>query len=341
MIADDVLLNRALLGQIFQEEYEIIEAENGQEAIEQIELYCEEIALLLLDIKMPVLDGFAVMEYMKQKDYLSRIPVVLITGDEDGDAMEKGYSLNATDVIIKPFRASVVKQRVGNVMDLYRHKNHLEELVQEQTRELSEQYERLKEHHSHLLDVLHDVVEYRNMESTQHLDYVQGYTRILANHYAVLYPRSRLTPKKIDYIVNAAKWHDIGKIALPDSVLSRKGHLSKWELKIVQEHTVKGGDLIRVMTELEDPEFQRICYNVCMYHHEKFDRSGYPGELRKDRVPLEAQLVGLADMYEVLEHSYGYEEPYQVLMEGSCGALFPKMKECLVDAKSELEAFRI
>ena len=219
LIADDVLLNRKLLVQMFQQDFEMIEACNGAEAIDIISLYSQELAIVLLDIKMPEKDGFAVMEFMKQQGYMSQIPVVLITNDDEGDAMERGYFLSAADIIIKPFRSNIVIQRVHNVLELYRHKNHLEELVEEQTKALTAQYERLKEHHVHLVGVLQDVVEYRNVESLNHLDYVQGYTRIIANHFAKLYPRSKMTEKKIDYIVRAAKWHDIGKIALPDYVL--------------------------------------------------------------------------------------------------------------------------
>lgn len=341
LIADDVLLNRVLLSQMFQEEYGIIEAENGEETIMKLEEYLNEVEIVLLDIKMPVLDGFGVMEYMKEKGYMFQIPVILITGDEDGDAMERGYLLNASDVIFKPFQAHIVIQRVHNVLELYHHKNHMEELVKEQTKELTAQYEKLKEHHVHLVDVLQDVVEYRNVESMQHLEYVQGYTRILASHYAQIFPRSKMTQEKIDFIVRASRWHDIGKIAMPDSVLSRNGHLSKWELELIQDHTVKGGNIISVMTELEDEEYQRICYNVCMYHHEKYDRTGYPGTVRRDRIPIEAQIVGLADMYEVLAHSYGCDDPYLLLINGSCGELFPRMKDCLISARKELAAFQL
>ena len=133
----------------------------------------------------------------------------------------------------------------------------------------------------------------------------------------------------------------IGKIAMPDSVLSRTGHLSKWELELIQDHTVKGGNIISVMTELENEEYQKICYNVCMYHHEKYDRSGYPGTIRKERIPIEAQIVGLADMYDALAHAYGCKDPYTLLMNGSCGELFPKMKECLISARAEMAAFQL
>lgn len=347
LIVDDVYMNRALLSQMFWQDYSIIEAEDGQKAMEIIVNMQSEIAVVLLDIKMPVADGFEVMEFMKKCGYMKQIPVILITGDEEGNAMEIGYTLGATDVIFKPFNAKVVMQRVHNVMELYRHKNHLEELVKEQTEELTYQYGRLKEHHDHLVSVLHDIIDYRNVESGEHVEYVQGYTRILANHYAKLYPKSKMTSQKIEYIVRAARLHDIGKITMPDAILSKSGNLSKWEMEMLKEHTTKGYELAKVMSEFEDEEYSRICCNVCLYHHEKYDKSGYPGIVRKERIPIEAQLVGLADMYDALVHAdihrmkLSKEQAVLMLLNGECGELSPRMKECLLDAKDDLAYFVI
>ena len=347
LIVDDVYMNRAILGQMFQGRYSIVEAENGQEAIEMLMNADLNIVVVLLDIKMPIVDGFEVMEFMKKCGYIERIPVVLITGDEEGNAMERGYALGATDVIFKPFQANIVMQRVRNTIELCQHKNHLEELVKEQTEELTNQYDKLRDHHNHLVGLLHDIIAYRNVESAQHVEYVQGYTRILANHYALLYPRAKMTNQKIEYIVRAARMHDIGKITMPDAILSRPGRLSKWEMDMLKEHTVKGYEIVKVMSEFEDEEYSRICCNVCLYHHEKYDRSGYPGTIRKDRIPVEAQLVGLADMYDALIHSNIHhvkitrEQAFFRLMNGECGELSPRMKECLQDAKDDLDHFVI
>lgn len=347
VIVDDVAMNRALLGQMFQKEFEILEAENGEEAIQIINEYYNNIALVLLDIKMPVMDGFEVMSRMKFYGYMKQIPVILITSDEEGNAMEKGYALGATDVVFKPFQAHVVIQRVHNIYELYQHKNHLEDLVEEQTAQLEEQYELLKEHHRHLVSVLRDIVEYRNVEYPEHLDYIQGYTRILAENYAMLYPRAKMTKEKIGYIVQAARFHDVGKITMPDAILSRPGRLSKWDLELLKEHTIKGRDIVQVMAELEDDMFSKICCNVCLYHHAKYDGSGYPVDIRKERIPIEAQIVGLADMYETMVHSvalrkkYSKEQVYNMLMNGKCGELSPRMKECLQASKKELEAYSL
>lgn len=345
LIVDDVDINRAILGQMFINEYEIVEAENGLVAVEYLEKNSERVAMVFLDIKMPVMDGFSVMEYMSNRNLMGVIPVILITSDEDGNAMERGYELGATDVIFKPFKASIVIQRAHNVLEVFRHRYHLEGLVAQKTMELVTQYEHLKLHHEHLIEVLHDVIEYRNAESVLHIRYVQEYTRILATHYAKLYPRAKMTADKIDKIVRAAQLHDVGKIAMPDDVLTRPGRLSKSELSMLKEHTIKGASLIRVMTEFEDEEYSRICYNVCMYHHEKYDGSGYPGLIRRDRIPIEAQLVGLADMYDAMVHSnyitYTPNQVYEMLIQGKCGELSPKIRQCFESARAELEHLKL
>ena len=346
-IVDDVYLNRAILRNLFEDRYRILEADDGRMGIEQIENNIQNLALILLDIKMPGIDGFGVMEYMNQMDYIKDCPVILITSDEDEDAMERGYHMGATDVIKKPFVTHTVLQRVKNTLELYRYKYRLEELVDEKTKELSNQYHKLEEYHLRLVEVLNDIVDSRSVESMEHIAYVQGYTRILANHYAQIFKHARMTKQKIEYIVKAATIHDIGKITLPDTILTRPGKLSHWEMEVLKGHTVKGSQIVEVMAEFEDDEYRKICRNVCMYHHEKYDGSGYPGRIRKERIPIEAQLVGLADLYDALIHTgvqskaVKQKDAYTLLMEGRCGELSPRMKECLMSAKEELEEFEI
>lgn len=205
----------------------------------------------------------------------------------------------------------------------------------------------LRKHSEHLVNVLYDIIRCNNVESLVHIQYVQGYTRILAQSYAKIFPRARMTSKKIDMIVDAAGLHDIGKIAIPDAVLSRVGKLSDAEMELMKEHTVKGYQLVKVLTEFEPEEYRRICCNVCLYHHEKYDGTGYPNKVKKDRIPLEAQLVGLADMYDALVHSTvnhqvcSKEQAYYMLVNGQCGGLSPRIRECLEVGRDALEAYSV
>ena len=196
-------------------------------------------------------------------------------------------------------------------------------------------------------NILHDVIANRNVESEKHIQYVQGYTKILAEQYAKLYPDSDMTEDKIEMIVQAAQVHDIGKITIPDSITGRPGRLSQYEMEILKEHTVKGSEIVKVMWGMEKDDNSRICYNVCRYHHEKYDGTGYPEGMKKDEIPIEAQIVGLADMYDVLvnltvhKKAFTPKEAFYKLMKGECGELSPRMKECLEASKAGMETFRI
>ncbi len=189
------------------------------------------------------------------------------------------------------------------------------------------------------------VLRFSDIESKEHLMYVEEYTRILATCYAKQYPKARMTQKKIEYIVKASRYHDIGKIAIPDWILLKDGRLSVGEMEILRTHTIKGCEMFHVMGMTEDEDYNRICHNVILYHHEKYDGTGYPYGLRKDKIPKEAQLVGLADMYAVLVHGIGErkkftkEEAFSMLLQDEFGEISPRLKECLTIAKEEMENY--
>lgn len=202
-------------------------------------------------------------------------------------------------------------------------------------------------YYEQLIGILNDIISYRSMESAMHIQYVQEYTRVLAKQYAKLYPRSKMTKRKIDLIVQAARLHDVGKLVMPDSLLKKPGQLSKWEMEILKEHTIRGSEIMQAISGFHDRDYCRICYNVCLYHHEKYDGSGYPYGLKRDRIPVEAQLVALADMYDALvnmrenKEFYSKDKAFYMLMNGMCGELSPRMRECLQEAKEALELIYI
>lgn len=216
-----------------------------------------------------------------------------------------------------------------------------------QDRKTEQKIEEIREYQRHLINILHDIITNRNVESVKHIQYVQGYSRILANQYAVLFPRARMTKDRIEMIVQAAKMHDVGKITVPDSIINRPGRLSKYEMELLKQHTIKGSEIMKVMSEMQKGDYSRICYNVCRYHHEKYDGTGYPEGLKGNQIPIEAQIVGLADMYDALvnvtvnKEAYTSQEAFYKLMRGECGELSPRMKECLEAARKNLEMFQL
>lgn len=205
----------------------------------------------------------------------------------------------------------------------------------------------LEERYNNLLDILQDIIVNRNVESVKHVQYVQGYTQILARQYADLYPDSDMTKDKIEMIVQAAQVHDVGKIIIPDFITSRPGELSQDELELLKTHTIRGSEIMKAVLETKEDEDWIICYNVCRYHHEKYDGTGYPEGRKKNEIPIEAQIVGLADMYDVLvnatvnKKAFAPREAFYKLMKGECGELSPQMKECLEAARESLEAFNM
>lgn len=347
LIVDDDKTECALLKQIFERQYSIAEVENSKEAIHYLEDHLDEVMMLFLDIHLMAEDEYKIMDYMREQDKVEQIPILVIADKKERDAIELGYELGAAEIIERPFIHSIIEKRVNNVLELYDHVCVLRKGIWEETKKVEQKIEELKEHHKHLINILRDIITNRNVESVQHIQYVQGYTRILANQYADLYPDAKMTKEKIEMIVQAAQMHDVGKITVPDSVTGRPGRLSQYEMELLKEHTIKGSEIMKVMSELHEDDYSRICYNVCRYHHEKYDGSGYPEGIQKDDIPIEAQIVGLADMYDVLvnatvnKEAFTPKEAFYKLMKGDCGELSPKLKECLEAARDSLETFKL
>lgn len=206
---------------------------------------------------------------------------------------------------------------------------------------------RIRDRYRELVEVLSDIMTYRNIETVEHMKNVQAYTRILVKQYAVLYPEDNITERDIEMISEAALIHDIGKIVLPDFLLNRTGSMSKADIELSMEHTIEGSKLAKKMFSFLGEAYSKTCCNICLYHHEKYDGSGYPYGLCDIEIPIEAQIVALADMYEVLVNTEAHKEiitkekAYYMLMNGICGELSPKMKECLENAKEEMEGFSL
>lgn len=342
LIVDDMEVNRSILCQLFASEYELLEAENGRTAVDLIGRHRNELLIVLLDIVMPELDGFGVMDEMWRMGLVGKIPVILITGDNSADVAKKGYDYGSTEVITKPFNPAIVRRRVENVIDLYRHKNSLEELVENQTRKIEEQKRRLKEYDNFLIDTLSTVVEFRNLESGQHINRIRSFTKVLLNYFVRTFREVTLSPELIDMIASASALHDIGKIAIPDSILLKPGRLTPEEFEIMKTHAVKGCEILDSMSYIQDKEYVRFSYDICRSHHERWDGRGYPDGLRGDEIPLAAQVVSIADVYDALvservyKPAFCHDKAIEMIFNGECGAFSPKLLECLRQASDEL-----
>lgn len=351
LIVDDVEINRAMLCEIMKDNFTTLEAADGEEALAVLEKEQEEIAVVLLDIVMPKMDGFEVLCKMQELGYLKKIPVLFITGDTSEESERKCFEMGASDLIRKPFSAVLVNKRVRNVVEMFTYKNSLEDKVDEQTQMLRKQFvilkhqvEKLKEGNVKIIDILGTVVEYRNLESGEHIKRVKGFTEILAKHVMNEYPEYGLKEADVEIIVSASALHDIGKIAIPDSILLKPAKLTADEYEYMKSHTTKGYDILKNIEDIWEDEYRRVCYEICRHHHERYDGKGYPDRLKGDEIPISAQIVSVADVYDALvsdrvyKAAYSKAEAYHMILNGECGVFSPKLIECFRNAREEFEA---
>lgn len=341
LIADDQEINREILKVIFEEQYEIIEAEDGVQAIELLEVHQEEMVLVFLDLLMPGKSGLDVLAYMTDKGYMDVIPVIMITGEATTDTDVKAYEYGVSDIIYKPFAPKVVMRRTMNLIELFQHRIDIEHKLEKRTKQLRESKEKLERTNEFLVNALSSVVEFRSLESGEHIHRVKYLTKIMLKYIRNYYPRYQLTNEQMGLIVNASALHDLGKVAIPDSILLKPGRLTAEEFAEMKKHTVYGCELLEQF-KLEESEFYQYCYDICRYHHERHDGKGYPDRLAGDEIPIWAQVVSIVDVFDALVNKRVYKEPYAVdeairmINEGECGTFSPVMLDCFRLARYEL-----
>lgn len=340
LIADDVEINRKMLSFIFEEQYEILEAADGVETIEQIEKYGEALSLIFLDLMMPNKSGLDVLEYMSGKGYISSIPVIMITGEATAESEVKAYEYGVSDIIYKPFEPKVVMRRAQNIIELFQNRRDIEEKLERRTKQLRESREKLERSNEFLVNALSSVVEFRSLESGEHIQRVKYFTKIILKYVRDEYPEYGLTDESVNLITNASALHDLGKIAIPDSILLKPGKLTEEEFEEMKKHTTYGCELLENFKQ-EDNEFYHYCYDICRYHHERYDGNGYPDKLVGEDIPIWAQVVSIVDVYDALvskrvyKAAYAVDEAVRMIKEDECGVFSPKILDCFEMAKSE------
>ena len=333
LIVDDAEMNRDILRMFFEEQYTIYEAADGDEAIKQIDLHSSELSLILLDQIMPKKNGIEVLDYMKRAELIDYIPVIMITGDTDDEVAVQAYEYSAADIIYKPFNQEIIMRRSQNLIEQYENRNRMEQLLDERTRELRESQEKLAKNNEFLINALGSVVEFRSLESGEHIQRVKGFTKILLKYVQDNYPEYNLTDSQINMISSAAALHDVGKIAVPDAVLNKPGKLTYEEFNIIKRHTIYGCQILEQFKQ-DDSEFYKYCYDICRWHHEKYDGNGYPDRLSGEDIPIWAQVVAVADCVDALvskrvyKDSYPVEKAMDMINNGECGAFSDKIMDC-------------
>ena len=335
LIVDDCDMNREILREILSSDYSIVEACGGEEALSMIHQFGTGISLVLLDIVMPGMDGFEVLSYMNQDHTIEDIPVIMISSEDSEAFIRRAYEMGASDYVSRPFDAKVVYRRVTNNIKLYAKQRRLIRMVTEQIREREENV-------SMLVGVLSQIVEFRNGESGLHVKHIRRFTECILDCLIEKDPDLHLGTKERENIPLASALHDIGKIAVDDKILNKPGRLTPEEFEAMKLHTVYGAKMLEELQPYYDEPLLKTATDIAHWHHERWDGRGYPDGLVGDAIPLSAQIVSLADVYDALtsercyKKAYSHDKAVEMILNGECGVFNPKLVECFVEIQNVL-----
>lgn len=338
LIADDSEMNRALLAEILKEQYDVAEAENGAEAISLLSKQRADFSLLLLDIVMPEMDGLEVLACINKYHWNDTLAVIMISADDSPANIKRAYDLGAFDYISRPFDLTIVQRRISNTMFLYARQQRLEKIIAEQLQEQEKNNELM-------ISILSHIVEFRNGESGLHILRVNTITKYLLKQLVQRTDQYFLSKADISLISTASALHDIGKISIPDTILNKPGRLTAEEFEIIKTHAMVGADMLSDLPiEQQEAPLVKVASEICRWHHERYDGNGYPDGLKGEEIPIAAQVVALADVYDALtsercyKKAYSHEESLKMILEGQCGAFNPALLLCLEEIANLLES---
>ena len=336
LIVDDSQINCEILAEILKDEYRILEAANGEECINLLKQYGTGIALLLLDINMPVMDGFEVLALMNRKHWIEDIPVIIISSENSASYVRRAYEMGASDYIIRPFDVQVVHQRVSNTIKLYAKQRRLISLVTDQIREK-------EKNNQMMISILSQIVEFRNSESGSHVLHINIITGMLLERLMQKTDQYHLQWSDQFLITTASALHDIGKIGIDEKILNKPGKLTKEEFEIMKTHTLIGASMLKSIEMYQNEKLLQVAYQICRWHHERYDGKGYPDGLKGEEIPISAQVVAIADVYDALvgkrvyKKAFSHETAIHMILNGECGAFNPLLLECLTDIQNRLK----
>ncbi len=350
LIFEDNSIEREMLAEIFRPEYKVLEAANGKEGIELLDSHFSSIAVVLLDYLMPVMDGFQVLDSLRKKKVLNKIPFIMVTGQDSSEFERQGYEYGIVSYIKKPYQPEVIKQVVSNAVGWFQYKMQLELVVKKQNDSIKQQNEVLRQQarklgqlNEILIDSLSNIVEFRNLETKQHIKRIREFSLCLGKSVMKLYPEYELTQEKLVQIGWASSLHDIGKIAIPDSIILKSSKLTPDEFEYIKSHTTKGAEIISQAIQLNDKTVHDYACDIARHHHEKYDGNGYPDGLKGDEISIAAQIVSLVDVYDALtsrrvyKAAYEPDKAYQMIINGNSGTFSPKLLKAFAEAKAEFE----
>ena len=335
LLMDDSEINREILTEILKDDYRILQAENGEEGIRILQEHENDIALVLLDILMPGLNGFDVLNLMNINHWIEDIPVIIISAENSSDYVRKAYELGASDYVNCPFDSKTVYQRVYNIIKLYAKQKRLLSLVKDQI------YENEKNNQM-MISILSHIVEFRNGESGKHVLHINILTGLLLDKLTQKSDKYFISGNEQYLITTASALHDIGKIGIDEKILNKPGKLTAEEFEIMKQHTVIGEEMLKNLEFYQDEELVRYAREICRWHHERYDGRGYPDGLVGDEIPIAAQVVSMADVYDALtservyKKAFSHEKAMEMILNGECGTFHPLLLECLQEIAGEI-----
>ena len=344
LVVDDNMMNRMMLSEILEDEYDVIEAGDGVEALEQIEAHLDNISAVMLDIFMPRLDGFGVLEELRKRGLGEVLPVLIVTGDNSREVEERCFNYTVSDFVRKPYDEKIIDLRLRNAVFRRHHSSGLQRIISGQERELQEKNRRLEEMNMRITEMLGSVVEARDSDSGQHIFRVREFTRRMADTMSKVYPEYGLDERRIQLITSASPLHDVGKIMVPDAILLKPGKLTDEEFDLMKKHTVYGCEILDRNRDNWDEEYYTCAREICRFHHEKFDGRGYPDGLKGDEIPVSAQIVAIADCFDALTQDRVYKKAfapdtaYDMIMTGKCGQFSPRLLDVFTRCLSDMKA---
>ncbi|MBO5451392.1 MAG: HD domain-containing protein [Lachnospiraceae bacterium] len=351
LLVDENEIYRDIMMRILCKEYSVEQVDNVGQAMDYLAKDINGIVAVLVDMLGSTTDGFTLLDAISKSPLHGKIPIIVLCNPTSAEMEEKLYLSEVSECIRQPFNETLIRLKVRNMVQLFQYQNDLEEKIKQQTKRIEMQNTMLKveadflqKSNVQIIDLLGVMAEYRNQESGEHIRRIKEYTRIIAEGMMQLYPEKGLTTELINIIVSASSLHDIGKIAITDTILLKPGRLTDKEFEYMKSHTFSGCEILEKLQNAWSKEYGKICKEICLCHHERYDGNGYPNGLKKDEIPLSAQIVSIADVYDALVHERVYKEAipkdqaYEMIMNGECGIFSPDILNCFTQCRKKMEA---
>lgn len=336
LIVDDSQLNREILSSMLGDQFSIMEASSGEECLELLKQYGTGISIVLLDILMPGMSGFDVLRYMNSDHWIDDIPVIMISSDYTAESVREAYDLGVTDYIRRPFDSKIVFHRVFNTIKLYSKQRRLVHLVTDQINEK-------EKNNDMMISILSHIVEFRNGESGMHVVHIRMLTEMLLEQLVKRTDRYALDNNTRMLITTGSALHDIGKIGIDDKILNKPGRLTPEEFEEMKKHTIIGAEMLKSLGRYQNEPLIKTAHEICRWHHERYDGRGYPDGLRGDEIPISAQVVSIADVYDALvservyKKALPHETAIKMINNGECGMFNPILLDCMMSIQEEIK----